>query len=113
VKNVCISLRVEVKKDRSRKNGRLAERPLFYLATFDISLEKLVIVFKETGADWILNNLLKGFRDQITRVVQDNVKDQITKQVHIALEHLNDMFDANPDMLLTILGTSLDDLSNI
>lgn len=108
VKNVCISLKVEVKK--AVKIGSRTEKPVFQLEMFDISLEKISIMFKETGADWVLNTILKGFRDQITQVVQENVKEQIKKQVQIALQHLNDMFDANPDLLLTILGTNLDDL---
>lgn len=113
VKNVCISLRVEVKKDHLKKAGRRSERPLFQLATFEISLEKLSISFRDTGADWVLNTVLKGFRDQITQVVQDNVKDQIKKQVHIALEHVNGMFEGNPDLLLNMLGITLDDLELI
>jgi hypothetical protein len=83
------------------------------LATFEISLEKLSISFRDTGADWVLNTVLKGFRDQITQVVQDNVKDQIKKQVHIALEHVNGMFEGNPDLLLNMLGITLDDLELI
>lgn len=110
VKNVCISLRVEVRKVLVRKTGRFVERPFFELATFDISLEKLAILFKDTGADWVLNTVLKGFRDQITQVVQDNVKEQIKNQVHSILDHVNGMFEANPGLLLTILGVSLDDL---
>ena len=108
VKNVCISLKVAVKK--AFRNRSRTEKPLFQLEMFDISLEKISIVFKETGADWVLNTILKGFRDQITQVVQENVKEQIKKQVHIALQHLNDMFDANPELLLKLLGTNLDDL---
>lgn len=92
------------------KAGRRSERPLFHLATFEISLEQLSIVFKDTGADWVLNTVLKGFRDQITQVVRDNVKDQIKNQVHIALEHMNGMFEGNPDLLLNMLGITLDDL---
>ncbi|KAL3796710.1 hypothetical protein HJC23_010010 [Cyclotella cryptica] len=110
VKNVSISLRIEAKKELVMKNGCRIERPLLQLASFDIRLEKLVISFKETGADWILNTVLKGFRDQITRVVEDNVREQIKNQVLIALEHVNGLFDTNSELLLKILGTTLDDL---
>ena len=115
VQNVCILLKVEIKKERERNTGLRCsrDRPILHLAVFDISLEEISIAFKDTGADWVLNTVLKGFRDQITHVVQVNVKDQIESQVRIALDHVNDMFDTNSDLLLRMLGTSLDDLERV
>ncbi len=80
------------------------------LEKLDVRIEKIKLTFKETGADWILNQVLKGFRDQITEIVQDNLKEQIVKQVHIVLEHVNGFIDANPDLLMRILGTTMNDL---
>jgi hypothetical protein len=114
VKNVSISLRIEVKKDRVKnENGFWMQRPILQLASFDVRLEKLTILFKETGADWILNTVLKGFRDQINYVVQDNVKKQIMQQVHTALDHVNEMFTKNPELLMTMLGITLDELESV
>ena len=66
--------------------------------------------FKETGADWLLNKIVGNFTDNITKVVKDNLKDQITKSIHVALDHLNRYIEVNPDVMLKILGITLDDL---
>lgn len=110
VQNVSITLRVEVKKERVNKHGFKAERPVLQLTKFDVRLEKLKLVFKETGADWILNSVLKGFRDQITEIVQDNLKEQISQQVHIILDQANGLIYNNPDLLMQILGVTVNNL---
>lgn len=110
VKNLSLALKVEIKKERVKKNGVEIYRPVFHLTTLDVGLQKLKIVFAETGADWILNSVLKGFRRQTSEIVEAILKDQITQQVHNLLESANGFVDANPDVLLVALGITLKDL---
>jgi len=110
VKNVSISLKVEVKKERMFRDGVETGRPVLQLANFDIKLEQLKLVFMETGADWILNGVLKGFRHQITEIVEANLKEQIMAQVHTLLDQVNTYLDTNPDFLLNSLEIGVDDL---
>ena len=110
IQNVSIVLRVDVKKERVFKHGLETTRPVLQLEKLDVRLEKLKLTFKETGVDWILNQVLKGFSDQITEAVQENLKEQIVKQVHNVLEQLNGFIDANPDLFVKILGITMNDL---
>ena len=110
VKNVSITLKVEVKKERVFRDGRQTPRPVLQLAKFEVELEELNLEFMETGADWLLNTVLKGFSHQITEVVQENLKKQIVQQVHTVLEQVNGFIEANPDLLMSILGITLKDL---
>ncbi len=110
VKNLSLALKVEIKKERAKKNGVEMYRPVFHLTTLDVGLEKLKIVFTETGADWLLNSVLKGFRRQTSEIVESILKEQITQQVHSLLENANVFVDANPDLLLVALGITLRDL---
>ena len=110
VKNLSLALKVEIKKERVKKNGVELYRPVFHLTTLDVGLEKLKIVFTETGAYWLLNSVLKGFRRQTSEIVEAILKEQITQQVHSLLENANGFVDANPDLLLVALGITLRDL---
>ena len=38
---------------------------MYSVKIFFVMCLELTILFKETGEDWILNTVLKGFRDQI------------------------------------------------
>ena len=110
VKNVSITLKLEVKKERVFRSGLETPRPVLQLAKFDVQLEKLKLEFMETGADWILNAVLKGFSHQITEIVQDSLREEIVKQVHIILEQVNGFIDSNPDLLMNALGVTMKDL---
>ena len=110
VRNLSLALKVEIKKERAKKNGVELYRPVFHLTTLDVGLEKLKIVFTETGVDWLLNSVLKGFRNQISEIVEAILKEQITQQVHSLLENANGFVDSNPDLLLGALGITLKDL---
>ena len=110
VKNLSLALKVEIKKERVKKNGVELYRPVFHLTTLDVGLEKLKIVFTETGADWLLNSVLKGFRRQTSEIVESILKEQITQQVHSLLENANVFVESNPDLLLVALGITLSDL---
>lgn len=113
VKNVSIALKLEVKKERMFRNHLEAARPVLQLAKFDIVMEKLKLVFMDTGADWLLNGVLKGFRYQITEVVQKHLHDQIVSQVHLILDTVNSFLDGNPDFLIDTLGIGLKDLDEV
>ncbi|KAL9189680.1 hypothetical protein ACHAXT_009355 [Thalassiosira profunda] len=110
VKNVSIALRVEVKKERAFRDGLETPRPVLQLAEFEVGLEKLKLEFLETGADWILNGILKGFSGQTTEIVKDSLKEQIKGQIQTVLEQVNGFVDANPDLLLNALGIKMRDL---
>jgi hypothetical protein len=110
VKNVSITLKVEIKKKTLMLNGLKTRRPILQLSTFEIRLEKLKLGFRETGADWLWNALLKGFRHQITDVVQINLKENIKKQVRAVLAQVNEFIDANPHLLMNALGIAMKDL---
>ena len=110
VKNVSITLRVEVKKETIIQHGRTAFRPVLDLCKFEIRLERLKLAFRETGADWLWNALMKGFRNQITDIVQINLRENIEKQVHAVLGQLNDFVSANPHLLFNALGITMKDL---
>lgn len=62
------------------------------------------------GSDWVLNRAVKAFGENITKVVEENLRDQILEQSRAAIENLNAYFLVNPNMLLSLLGISMDDL---
>jgi hypothetical protein len=103
-------MRVECRKERVNKFGDDLTVPILHLQELDVGLEKVKFKVKDTGADWILNQAVKGFEDNITKAVEENLKEQVKDQIRIALEHLNTYFTMNPDLLLGILGISMDDL---
>lgn len=110
VKNVSIALKVEVKKERVFRDGIETPRPVLQASLHEIRLEKLKLELRDSGADWILNAVLKGFSHQITEIVRENLKEQIVKQVHIVLEQVNGFIDTNPDLLMNTLGITMNDL---
>ena len=110
VKNVSITIRVTVEKERSFRDGNELPRPVLKLSTFDVKLEKLRFKFMQTGADWILNAVVKGFDHLITAIVQENLKEEIMKQVNAVLEQMNGLIESNPDLLMNALGITLKDL---
>ena len=110
VKNVSITLKVKVEKERLFRDGVEISRPVLQLTMFDVKLEKLKLKFMQTGADWILNAVLKGFDHQITAVVEENLKEQIMKQVHAVLEQVNGLIESNPDLVMNALGITMKDL---
>ena len=110
VRNISMRLRVECRKERVINNGSESTIPILHLQKLDIGLEKVKFKVKDTGADWILNQVVKGFEENITRAVEENLKDQVKDQIRVALEHLNSYFTMNPDLLLGLLGITMDDL---
>lgn len=108
VRNVSIKLRVECVKTQS--TGSESSIPMLQLRELDVQLEKVKLKVKDTGADWLLNKVVKGFEDSITHVVASNLNDQVREQVDLILENLNSYFEVNPEIVLGLLGISMDDL---
>jgi hypothetical protein len=110
VRNISMRMRVECRKERVTKFGADNTVPILHLQELDIALEKVKFKVKDTGADWILNQAVKGFENHITKAVEENLKEQVKDQIRVALEHLNSYFMVNPDLLLGLLGITMDDL---
>jgi len=110
IKNVSIRLRVECRKERIMKMDSEITVPVLQLQELDVRLDQVVFKFKDTGLDWILNKIVKGFSDSITEIVELNLKEQIISQIHNALEHVNAFVEVNPELMLGVLGITIDDL---
>eukprot|EP00980_Cylindrotheca_fusiformis_P031699 scaffold26800_cov127-Cylindrotheca_fusiformis.AAC.6 len=108
VRNVSIKLRVECV--RTQSTGSKASIPILQLSELDVQLEKVKLKVKDTGADWLLNKVVEGFADNITQIVAANLNDQVREQVELILENLNSYFEVDPDVVLGLLGISMDDL---
>ena len=65
---------------------------------------------KNTGADWLLNKVVKSFEDNITQILATNLNDQVREQMDLALSNLNGYFSVNPDLVLGVLDITMDDL---
>lgn len=111
VRNVSIKLRVECVKDYVKQMGRKRPVPLLQINELEVQLEKVKLTVKNTGADWLLNKVVKSFEDNITHILATNLNEQVRAQLELALENLNGYFSVNPDLVLGLLDISLDDLS--
>ena len=109
LQNVSIRLRIECAKERRKPHG---ESPILHLSELEVSLEKVRLKVRDTGfgSDWLLNRAVQVFTENITQVVQDNLKEQFEQQVKMAIMSINSYFAMNPNILLSILGISMDDL---
>lgn len=116
LQNVSIRLRVECAKERVKKVGLGIDisTPILQLRDMEVKLDKLQMTVKDTGfgSDWILNKAVEVFEDQLTEVVESNLKDQIREQAQNAIENLNSYFLINPSLLLNLLGISMEDLDD-
>jgi hypothetical protein len=110
VHHVSILLRVECKKGRVLKLGTYVTVPVLQLQDLDIKLEKVRFTVKDTGADWLLNGVVKQFQERLTEIVEANLKEQVHLHIQAALENLNSHFSVNPKLLLGLFGISIDDL---
>jgi hypothetical protein len=112
IENISIKLRVECAKERSKKTGFGPDvsTPILQLRELDVGLDKVKLKVKDTVSDWAINKVVKSFSDNITQVLEENLKEQILEQTRIGIENLNSYFLVNPDMLLSILGISMEDL---
>lgn len=110
IHNLSIKLCVESRKERRTKDGKEETVPVLQLRELDVSLEKVKFQFKETGADWLLNKVVSGFKFQITRLVEANLKEEIINRFHNSLDVINSYIETNPDIFLKVLGITLEDL---
>jgi len=110
IKNASIKLRIECRKERIQKLGEEITVPILQLQELDLGLEKVKFKFKETGVDWVLNKIVSNFSYKITEIVKDNLKEQIALSINATLDNLNKYIEVNPDIMLKILGITMDDL---
>lgn len=115
IQNVSIRLSVECARERTRKTA-LGETysPVLVLRELVTSLERVDLKVKDTGfgSDWLVNKAVDVFSDDITKVVAENLQDQVLEQVRKAIDSLNSYFCVNPNMLLNLLGISMEDLDD-
>jgi len=111
IHNLSIVLRVECARERIG-NVRSADvvAPVLLLRELEVDIENVRLKVHDTGADWLLNQAVKGFSESITTVVESNLKEQIQEQLKSTLEKLNSYFHVNPEILLSLLGITMDDL---
>jgi hypothetical protein len=110
IKNASIMIRVECRKDRVETKSGEDIVPRIHLQEFDVRIEKVLLSFKETGADWLFNSLVSNFSDSITAIVRFHLKNQILKTINATINSINTYIEANPDVLLKLLGIVIDDL---
>jgi hypothetical protein len=110
IKNASIKLRIECRKERIKKLDGEVTVPVLQLQELHVGLEEVNFRFKETGADWLLNKIVSNFSTGITQLVRDNMKEQISLSINEVLEHLNSYMEVNPEIMLKILGITIDDL---
>ena len=110
IKNVSIKLRLECRKERIQKLDTEVFVPALQVETLDVALEKVKFKFKSTGADWLLNGLVKGFREVISDVVETKTKEAIVQQIEETIVNVNEYLADNPDLLLNVLAIDIDDL---
>ena len=60
--------------------------------------------------DWLLNGLVKGFREVISDVVETKTKEAIVQQIEETIVNVNAYLADNPDLLLNVLAIDIDDL---
>lgn len=110
IKNLSIVLRVECARERIGNIGSSLEAPVLLLRELDVQIGDVSVKLHDTGADWLLNRAVKGFSESITSIVETNLREQIEEQTKAAIEQMNSYFLARPDILLSLLGITMDDL---
>ena len=112
LQNISIRLRIDCAKEGARKIGESVS-PVLFLRELDVQLEKVRVKVKDTGfgSDWLLNRAVDVFTENITKVVEDNLKEQIALQVKTAISNVNSSAAVNPTLFLSILGITMDDLN--
>ena len=115
LQNINIRMRVVCAKERgkrARAGGPDGSAPMLQIQELAVELEKMQLRVKDTGfgSDWLLNRAVHVFGDNITKVVEENLRDQVLEQSRATVEGLNTYFAANPHVLLNLLGVSMDDL---
>ena len=93
-----------------KKSWFRSNRPVLQLQELDVRLDRVLFKFKDTGADWLLNKVVTGFSDNITEIVEANLKEQIITQFRIALQNLNSYIEVNPELFLSFLGITIEAL---
>lgn len=116
LQNLSIRLRIECAKERVDHYSNKGKNcfPVLHLRELDVSLEKVKLRIKDTGfgSDWVLNQAVHVFQEAITKVVEENLKEQIEVQIKKTMDVANSYFVSNPQVFLNLLGISMDDLDD-
>jgi hypothetical protein len=109
LQNISIRLQVDCAKE-SLANG---EVPVLQIRELHVELEKVQLRVQDTGfgSDFLVNKAVEMFSESITAVCRDNLREQILEQTKSAIDSLNAYFIVNPNMILSILGIQMEDLS--
>jgi len=110
IKDTSIRLKVSCHKERLIKLGKELVVPVFQLQELDLNLNKVQLVFEETGVDWMLNKMVSGLSETIKESVESNLKNEMANMINDALEHFNSFVEVNSEATLKVLGIQLDDL---
>lgn len=110
VRNVSIKVRVDCVKSYTKHMGRKYAVPALQIRELEVNLEKVKLKVKDTGADWLLNKVVKSFEDSITGILAANLNEQVREQMDIAIGSLNDYCAVNPEIVLGMLDITIDDL---
>ena len=110
IEEASIIVRVECYKERSKQRSGKPFHPVLRLREYEFELDGIDLSFQETGFDWFLNYAISGFRDIISDLVAQNMRDEVLQQIRVSLSQVNELFERNSDFALRILRIHIDDL---
>jgi len=110
IKNASLRIRIECRKERIEKLGEELIVPVLQVQELEIGMESVNFLFKETGVDWLLNKIIDNFSSKITNVVKENLQGQLSLALEKSLETINKYIEVNPELMLKILGITIDDI---
>jgi hypothetical protein len=110
IKNASLRIRIECRKERIEKLGEEMIVPILQVQELEVGMESVSFMFRETGVDWLLNKVINNFSGKITNIVKENLQGQLSLAFEKSLETLNKYIEVNPDLMLKILGITIDDL---
>lgn len=116
IENISLKIRVYIARQSVERSGLSLEmpRPALKLSQLEVGLDNVFLKVRDTGfgSDWLLNRVVSAFAKDLTDMVKTNLKEEIQSQVGSAMDNLNSYLLVNPDMILDLLGISVDDLGD-
>jgi hypothetical protein len=110
ITNASLRIRIECRKERLEKLGEELIVPVLQVQELVIGMESVNFMLKETGVDWLLNKIINNFSGKITNIVKENLQSQLSLAFEKSLETINKYIEVNPELMLKILGITIDDL---
>lgn len=110
IQEALIIVRVECYKERNKNKSERSYYPVLRLRDYEFDLDGIDLRFQETGFDWFLNYAISGFREIISDLLSQNMRDQVHQQIRDSLSQVNELFMNNPDFVLGLLRIHIDDL---